>query len=111
MKIEISSKVEIDMSLDIYQLGNTLIIRSNEFKELYKKIFEYSNVLRLKTTTYPHVLIKSASGDVFAFSKIIIETHSGSMIDNDSLLINEFNILIEEIENIFKYIKWNLSVI
>lgn len=32
------------------------------------------------------------------------------MIEDDRLLIDEFNILVEKLEKEFKYIKWNLSV-
>lgn len=108
MKIEISSKVEIDLSKDLYSIQNNLSLRSEEFKNCYNQIYDYCKILRLRTTSYPYLLDIS---EKCVFSKIVIETHSGSMIDNDSLLINEFNILIEKIENIFKYIKWNLSVL
>ena len=110
MKIEISSKVNLDLSRDVRQLADDLIIRSSEFAELYRKIYDYCSVLRLKTTSYPYVINSSTTGDEFVATKIVIETHSGSMIEDDRLLIDEFNILIEKLEREFKYIEWNLSV-
>ena len=92
MKIEISSKVKIDLDKDIRKLSNDLIYKSADYDKLYGEIYNYCKVLRLKTTSYPYVLTKSTSGDTFIATKIIIETHSGSMIEDDSLLIREFNI-------------------
>lgn len=108
MKIEINSKVEVNLDRDIRNLKDDLNIRISEFSDCYSKITNYCSVLRLFITYYPWILMQNCAGNQNLTTKVIIETHSGSMKIDDAVLIREFNILIEEISNKYKYITWNL---
>lgn len=104
MKLEINSKVEVNLNnIDVRSIISNLHLRVNEFSECNSKITAYSRILRLFSTFYPYLLDNG-----YLTTKIIIETHSGSMKIDDAVLIREFNILIEEISNKYKYITWNL---
>lgn len=110
MKIEINSKVEVKLDRDIRRVRDKLNIHISEFSDCYNKITNYCSVLRLFITYYPWTLIQSCAENQNLVTKVTIESHSGSMKIDDSVLIREFNILIEEILNKYKYITWNLII-
>lgn len=73
MKIEISSKVKIDLDKDIRKLSSDLIYKSADFDKSYGEIYNYCNVLRLKTTSYPYILTKSTIGDIFVATRLLLK--------------------------------------